>query len=239
MKKCTKCLTVKSFEDFNKAKKNKDGLNTWCRVCTNDYSREWARKNKKRHQSNYQKWRKNNLERANDLDRWRSYGLQKGRYQRIFNLQKGCCAICKTNNPAPKKTFCVDHCHKTGKVRGLLCLRCNTILGHAKDNIETLKNAIDFLSKDIDYREEKWGRLGESDEYFWKTPNEKEKEVGDQEATKRVPAEDASDSLLKGLCGDDMACIISHWKEYAPDQRLDGEAWEEAMRKALGTKFDR
>jgi len=85
----------------------------------------------------------------------------------------------------------------------------------------------------------KWGRLGESDEYFWKTPNEKEKEVGDQETTKRVPAEDASDSLLKGLCGDDMACIISHWKEYAPDQRLDGEAWEEAMRKALGTKFDR
>ena len=85
----------------------------------------------------------------------------------------------------------------------------------------------------------KWGRLGESDEYFWKTPNEKEKETSDQEATKLVPAEDASDSLLKGLCGDDMACIISHWKEYAPDQRLDGEAWEEAMRKALGTKFDR
>jgi hypothetical protein len=89
----------------------------------------------------------------------------------------------------------------------------------------------------------KWGRLGESDEYFWKTPNEKEKETkektGNKEVTKQVPAEDASDSLLKGLCGDDMACLISHWKEYAPDQRLDGEAWEENMRKALRPKFDR
>jgi hypothetical protein len=85
----------------------------------------------------------------------------------------------------------------------------------------------------------KWGRLGESDEYFWKTPNEKEKEVGDQEAAKQVLAEDASDSVLEGIHRDDLASLIGHWKEYAPDQRLDGEAWEEAMRKALGTKFDR
>lgn len=171
-KKCTKCLANKSREAFNKAKKNKDGLNTWCRACTNEYSREWARKNKKRHQENYNRWRKNNLEHANDLDRLRSYGLPKGRYKQILKIQKGCCAICKTNSPAPKKTFCVDHCHKTGKVRGLLCHRCNTMIGHAKDNIQTLKNAIDFLVRDIDYRGEKWGRLGESDEYFWKTPNE-------------------------------------------------------------------
>lgn len=87
------------------------------------------------------------------------------------------------------------------------------------------------------------GRLGESDEYFWKTPNEKEKEIkkeiSNKEVTKQVPAEDASDSVPEGVYGDDLASLISHWKEHAPDQRLDGEAWEENMRKALGTKFDR
>jgi hypothetical protein len=171
-KKCTKCLAIKSEDSFNKAKKNKDGLNGWCRVCTNEYSREWARKNKKRHQENYNRWRQNNLEHANDLDRLRSYGLPSGRYKQILEIQKGCCAICKANSPAPKKTFCVDHCHETGKVRGLLCHRCNTMLGHAKENLETLKNAINFLTRDIDYREDKWGRLGECDDYFWKTPNE-------------------------------------------------------------------
>jgi hypothetical protein len=46
------------------------------------------------------------------------------------------------------------------------------MLGHAKENLETLKNAINFLTRDIDYREDKWGRLGECDDYFWKTPNE-------------------------------------------------------------------
>jgi len=85
----------------------------------------------------------------------------------------------------------------------------------------------------------KWGRLGESDEYFWKTPNEKEKETSDQETAKQVPAEDASGSVLEGIHRDDLASLIGHWKEFAPDQRLDGETWEEAMRKALRTKFDR
>jgi hypothetical protein len=243
MKKCTKCLATKSRDAFNKAKKNKDGLNTWCRACTNEYSREWARKNKKRHQENYNRWRKNNLEHANDLDRLRSYGLPRGRYKQILEIQKGCCAICKTNSPAPKKTFCVDHCHKTGKVRGLLCHKCNTMIGHAKDNIQTLKNAIDFLVKDIDYREEKWGRLGEFDEYFWKIPNElaseEKKESGNSKVAERVSDENAIDSLYEEWERNHMARIISHWKEFAPDQRLDGKTWEENMRKALGTKFDR
>jgi hypothetical protein len=89
----------------------------------------------------------------------------------------------------------------------------------------------------------KWGRLGESDEYFWKTPNElaseeKEKSV-DSKVTRQVLSETTTNSIYPKQCGDDMACIIGHWKKHAPDQRLDEETWEESMRKALGTKFDR
>jgi len=89
----------------------------------------------------------------------------------------------------------------------------------------------------------KWGRLGESDEYFWNTPNElaseEKKESDDAKVAERVPIKDAPNSIYEGICGDDMACILSHWKKFAPDQRLDGETWEKEMRKALGTKFDR
>ena len=93
----------------------------------------------------------------------------------------------------------------------------------------------------------KWGRLGECDDYFWKTPVEKEDEqvsqakekAGNKTITEQLAIQDETSSLSTKQCGDDMACLISHWKEYAPDQRLAGEAWEENMRKVLKPKFDR
>lgn len=57
--------------------------------------------------------------------------------------QNGCCLLC---NIKPKKIV-VDHCHKTGKVRGLLCNECNRAIGLLKENILTLKNAINYLEK--------------------------------------------------------------------------------------------
>ena len=93
----------------------------------------------------------------------------------------------------------------------------------------------------------KWGRLGEQDDYFWKTPVEKEDEqvsqakekAGNKTIAEQLAIEDEAGSLSTKQCGDDMARLISHWKEYAPDQRLAGEAWEENMRKVLKPKFDR
>jgi hypothetical protein len=62
------------------------------------------------------------------------------------------CAIC--GNPETRMfkgkitKLAIDHCHKTGEVRGLLCHKCNSILGYANDSIELLANAIKYLSKD-------------------------------------------------------------------------------------------
>lgn len=66
-------------------------------------------------------------------------------YNKLFIEQNGCCKICKRPQTEFKKKLAVDHCHITGKTRGLLCNNCNTILGHAKDNIKTLQNAIKYL----------------------------------------------------------------------------------------------
>mgnify|MGYP002345384244 CR=1 FL=1 len=59
------------------------------------------------------------------------------------------CPICFSEKPQinNRKYFLVDHCHKTNKVRGLLCYLCNSMLGKAKDNIDILNNAIKYLSK--------------------------------------------------------------------------------------------
>lgn len=58
-------------------------------------------------------------------------------------LKTGVCGIC--NKPVKGKGQHIDHCHTTGKVRGVLCARCNVALGAFGDSIQTLERAIDYL----------------------------------------------------------------------------------------------
>jgi len=72
------------------------------------------------------------------------YGLSKEQYQEMLRQQKSSCAIC---SKAFKQNPCVDHDHETNKVRGLLCRKCNSLLGYAGDNVVVLKNAIAYLKR--------------------------------------------------------------------------------------------
>lgn len=80
-------------------------------------------------------------------------GLPENHYKTMYSNQNGLCAICgkpetykNGYNKGKLKRFAIDHDHDTGEVRGLLCQRCNQGLGSFKDNIETLKSAINYLS---------------------------------------------------------------------------------------------
>lgn len=77
------------------------------------------------------------------------YGISKDTYEELLKNQNNCCAICKTKNPSNKrkqtKYFCVDHCHKTGAVRGLLCSTCNSALGLLQDNTDIILSAFNYL----------------------------------------------------------------------------------------------
>ena len=76
-----------------------------------------------------------------------SYGITEETYLAMLEAQDGACAICNTKTPTGKwKVFAVDHCHTTGKVRGLLCNECNRGMGLLKDSPELLQKAIDYLS---------------------------------------------------------------------------------------------
>ena len=77
--------------------------------------------------------------------RWKDHGVNftVEEYRDLFEKQSGLCAICKKSS---KINLAVDHCHETGRVRGLLCTRCNLGLGCFSDDPEQLKIAISYLS---------------------------------------------------------------------------------------------
>ena len=76
------------------------------------------------------------------------FGIDRQTYDDMLELQNGVCAICGTSDPGYKRgAWSVDHDHRSGKVRGLLCNHCNLLLGHARDSIENLRRAIDYLKE--------------------------------------------------------------------------------------------
>lgn len=78
----------------------------------------------------------------------KKYGLTEERYYEILENQEYRCAICKSfEKDSRKGRFCVDHCHDTNIIRGLLCFSCNVMLGNANDRIDLLREAIIYLKK--------------------------------------------------------------------------------------------
>ena len=77
------------------------------------------------------------------------YGISLAEYNQMLEDQEGVCAVCKrfsVDRSDTHKRMPVDHCHTTGKVRAILCNRCNLILGKAEDSIELLNNLSNYLS---------------------------------------------------------------------------------------------
>ena len=75
------------------------------------------------------------------------YGITVEEYEELSKKQGHVCSICGCSQLPSKvcKRLVVDHCHQTGEVRGLLCSHCNFLLGHARDNIDILSKAIEYL----------------------------------------------------------------------------------------------
>ena len=83
--------------------------------------------------------------------RWRKKGVDAARYQEMLAAQGGVCAICSQPETAPDKAsgkikdLAIDHCHKTGKIRALLCSSCNTALGLFNDDQVLLAKAMAYV----------------------------------------------------------------------------------------------
>ncbi len=87
----------------------------------------------------------NGKERQKDYDLQKAYGLTLVDYRAMVAAQAGVCAIC--TKPC-SRSLSVDHCHTTGKIRGLLCIACNKGLGFFKDSTDLLAAAAGYLQRD-------------------------------------------------------------------------------------------
>ena len=103
---------------------------------------ERAKENRKR---NYESNKERNLIYATEYNRKRRTGVTPEQYQEALIKQSGVCAICSQSDT---KALAADHCHDTGKFRGLLCSKCNRGLGYLNDNVELLKQAIRYLNEE-------------------------------------------------------------------------------------------
>ena len=76
-----------------------------------------------------------------------NYGITLEEWNAMFAAQNMRCAICDSQSPGTQTRggYHTDHCHSSGKVRGILCNACNLMLGAAKDKVEVLENAIEYL----------------------------------------------------------------------------------------------
>lgn len=89
------------------------------------------------------------LRRRQRVSRLRVYGLTKESFGILLDEQNNCCAVCGEVMRKPQ----VDHCHKSGQVRGLLCNKCNWGLGMFNDNIDLLASAVSYLRNNENTKE--------------------------------------------------------------------------------------
>jgi len=88
-----------------------------------------------------------NKDKQKDKNLRSNHGITLDEYNAMIDKQGGACAICKEKfHDRHGMGVHVDHDHKTGKVRGILCRKCNLLLGQASDNVIVLMSAIEYLS---------------------------------------------------------------------------------------------
>jgi recombination endonuclease VII len=160
-KQCTSCLVTKVLEEFYADKKTKDRKSCYCKLCLRERASKWQKKNPERAAARVAKWHNENPgKRAAHMNKyyasgaWRenwymgSYGLTVAQVDKMVADQGGKCAICSKSNPGGRgRRLVVDHCHKTGMIRAMLCHTCNTSLGGFMDDPEILMKAVDYIKK--------------------------------------------------------------------------------------------
>ncbi len=164
-KTCSACKQEKTLTEFGVRRASKDGRSPVCKPCNNEKSKDWRSKNPGGNTESVKQWKLRNPDKVKGYaakrrqDRpevaavvWRKhrYGIIESQYQAMLIAQGNSCAICKMpfNHTGPRfEKPQVDHCHASGKVRGLLCTECNQGLGRFKDNAEALTAAIEYLRR--------------------------------------------------------------------------------------------
>ncbi len=162
MKPCSKCKEMLPVKDFDKAAHQTTGLKPRCKKCektfmvthepdmtTNKQCRTCGQVLPAtcftKHKRSVDGLLSDCKNCSHSFRLQREYGITLAEYDDMFENQDGLCAICET--PQTGKRLAVDHCHVTGKVRELLCFRCNATIGQVDDDIDMFLKMITYLQK--------------------------------------------------------------------------------------------
>ena len=139
-KRCNGCKEILPVEKFSK---RLNGHQHLCKPCQSVYQKNYVR-------------RKDPAARAKANRKWRLgryFGITPEQYDQMLHEQNGVCAVCsqeekvvnrKTGKQSP---LSVDHCHSTGKIRSLLCNRCNVTLGRVSDDPTLLRRLANYVER--------------------------------------------------------------------------------------------
>ena len=158
---CYGCKAIRPNVVFTKNSASKDGLSSECRPCKKIRAKNYYTKNiekiKDKAKTAAARLRARAYTRTPKARRTifnghlkRKFGITADQYEGMFRRQNGACAICRGINLNGKR-LCVDHDHRTGIVRALLCDVCNTTLGKVGESIEILTALSEYI--------ERWKRI--------------------------------------------------------------------------------
>lgn len=150
---CTSCKAEKPIKNFGACSSYTDGYRCQCNPCRSAKQTVYQKteagiKSRLAAQANRKPGRKRNY--IAGSHRWvtlkRNHGISKEDYESRLEKQGMRCAICRTDDPkGAYGVFVVDHCHDTGRIRGLLCGSCNVALGFLGDTLEAIETAANYL----------------------------------------------------------------------------------------------
>lgn len=160
IKTCRKCGKIKHLVGFNRHPHTKDGFHGTCKDCRNKRTRELSAERKddpayiQKRRERDRIWYRNNpekvkakrrrlytTERGRKWNRKCVYGLSEAGYAAMLSNQSGKCAICGSSG----KRLVIDHDHRTEKIRGLLCYKCNTLAGLWENVVEVSERLKSYL----------------------------------------------------------------------------------------------
>ena len=161
MKRCNKCGIEKPLDDFYRAPGMRDGHRGDCKVCDLAAKKKRYLADPAKAVARVKRWQQANPERVNATQRARrakpevkradrarhlmtKYGITIEQYDELLAAQGGRCAICR-REPRPDISLHLDHDHESGRLRGILCFRCNNSLGDLDDDPSLLRAAFRYL----------------------------------------------------------------------------------------------
>lgn len=154
-RRCPRCEAIKPIEEFGLNRARKNGRASYCQPCMRLFHAETLERRGRKPLSADQLERKRAADRATyykDKDRWRAsafrrkYGATLQWRREQFERQCGRCAICGRHEDDNRgRILAIDHEHRTGRLRELLCSPCNCALGYLRDDVRLLDQAREYL----------------------------------------------------------------------------------------------